>query len=335
MKVERSGPHDTNRSTLRRRAVCLAGGLLVLAAVLAVLIFPLNRIHYGLDWMDSGNVRDESLTDPNYLVSKRFPSPNAQQRNQPIVIVVHGFSASTFEWSEFKAYADNPERNILVSQVLLGGHGRSLEDFRRSTWQDWQDPILREYNALVAQGYSHISLMGSSLGGTLIMDLVARHRFDQHPPQHIILVCATVEPANKMLHWANVVTLFVNAVPRKPISSLDAAHWYLNRPAESLRELKRFLDVFREELNGGITLPAKTTLRIYQSERDGTVDPVSGQLFRNGVQSLGGSSVELVPVDSAKHVFTQLRIYPASEISASDRALQSKTFAEIVDIVSH
>ena len=110
---------------------------------------------------------------------------------------------------------------------------------------------------------------------------------------------------------------------------------YLNRPAASLRELKRFLDVFREELNGGITLPAKTTLRIYQSERDGTVDPVSGQLFRNGVQSLGGSSVELVPVDSAKHVFTQLRIYPASEISASDRALQSKTFAEIVDIISH
>lgn len=162
MKVERSTHCDIRRSALRRCAVCIVVALLVLAAVLAGVIFPLDRIHYAADWMDSGNVRDESLASPDYyLVSKRFPSPNAQQRDRPVVIVVHGFSASTFEWSEFKAYADNPERNILVPQVLLGGHGRSLEDFRKSTWRDWQAPIFREYNALLAQGYSHISLMES------------------------------------------------------------------------------------------------------------------------------------------------------------------------------
>lgn len=310
--------------------LCIIGFILLFTVV-----FPLNRIHFEKDWLDSGNVQDESLTSPNYLVSNRFPTPNAMQKQLPVVIVVHGFSATTFEWDEFKRFADCPSENILVSQPLSGGHGRSLDDFKRSSWQDWEAPVMKEYKALVRKGYVNISVMGASLGGTILLDLVARHQFDAHPPRHLILIDPLIEPANKLLHLAPVLGLFINAMPREPKSKLDFQNWHLNRPREALIMLNRFLGLVKNELKSGVTLPKDTTFRVYQSQGDLTVDPKSGQFIRDHVRDSGGNYIEFVPVDSNKHVFTQLASYPPSEVTPADRMRQKKAFAEIVDRLRH
>jgi len=39
----------------------------------------------------------------------------------------------------------------------LGGHGRTYADFKNSSWEDWQEPIMTEYNALLAKGYTNIN----------------------------------------------------------------------------------------------------------------------------------------------------------------------------------
>lgn len=69
----------------------------------------------------------------------------------PVLIAAHGYSASTFEWDELRKYADSVKSGILISQVLLGGHGRTYQDFKNSTWRDWQASILNEYKNLFKQ----------------------------------------------------------------------------------------------------------------------------------------------------------------------------------------
>jgi carboxylesterase len=64
-----------------------------------------------------------------------------------VIIAVHGFTASTYEWEEFRAFAEE-KGTALVSLVLLGGHGANIEDFTKSTWLDWQKPVITEYNTL-------------------------------------------------------------------------------------------------------------------------------------------------------------------------------------------
>jgi carboxylesterase len=52
----------------------------------------------------------------------------------------------------------------------LDGHGRDYESFKASTWQDWSSAIKREYEKLEALGYTKISIVGSSTGGTLLLN---------------------------------------------------------------------------------------------------------------------------------------------------------------------
>ncbi|HSM63386.1 MAG TPA: hypothetical protein VK833_05560, partial [Gillisia sp.] len=122
--------------------------------------------------LDGDQIFDPSLYDPaKYLVSVAIDSPSDTQKNTPVIITVHGYSASTFEWNEFRTYSD-ANADILVSQVLLGGHGRTYEEFKNSTWRDWQEPIMTEYNALREKGYTNINFAGSSTACPLVMDLI-------------------------------------------------------------------------------------------------------------------------------------------------------------------
>jgi carboxylesterase len=149
-------------------------------------------------WMDSPSVFDPSLNDPHYRLSTR-PGLTTADRSRPVIIAVHGFTASTYEWQEFRSYAESGSP-VLVSLVLLGGHGRTLDDFRGSTWRDWGRPILEEYEALVAQGYTNISLAGSSTGGALILEQLAGGLFrGPAAPRHFFFIDPIVVPTDKNL----------------------------------------------------------------------------------------------------------------------------------------
>jgi carboxylesterase len=59
----------------------------------------------------------------------------------PIILAIHGYSATTFEWDEFRDYSVNA--NYRISQVLLGGHGRDYQTFKASNWQVGDLPLLK------------------------------------------------------------------------------------------------------------------------------------------------------------------------------------------------
>lgn len=114
-----------------------------------------------------------------------------------IITAKDGYSATTFEWQEFQDWSVNP--SYRVSQVLLGGHGRDYDAFKNSTWEDWRSSITSEYEKLIAQGYTKISLVGSSTGGTLLLELVnSGYFYNRLHPKNIFLVDPIVVPSNKL-----------------------------------------------------------------------------------------------------------------------------------------
>lgn len=157
------------------------------------------------DLLDGEVIFDPSLYNPEqFLVSAKYPNPTPTDLNKHIILAIHGYSATTFEWQEFKDWSVNPSYRI--SQVLLGGHGRDYDAFKNSSWEDWRSSITIEYEKLIAQGYTKISLVGSSTGGTLLLELVNSGYFNNRlHPKNIFLVDPIVVSSNKLQTISGIV----------------------------------------------------------------------------------------------------------------------------------
>ena len=105
-------------------------GRLFISSVLIVVVVVMNGLRLTLhqsvayedDWLDSPLTRDIHFDDPNRLVSSRFQTYRCS-KTQPVVLV-HGFSASTFEHHPFCIHR------------FCGGHGRIIRHLAAS-YSDW------------------------------------------------------------------------------------------------------------------------------------------------------------------------------------------------------
>ena len=280
--------------------------------------------------LDGNVLFDLSLYQPEkYLVSAYKPNPSDQEKQIPVLIAAHGYSASTFEWDELRKYADSVKSGILISQVLLGGHGRTYEDFKNSTWRDWQASILLEYKKLVQAGYTNISFIGSSTGCPLILNLLYENSLSQIPPNQIILIDPIIIPSNKILSLAGIVGPMIGYTSVDFDSELERKHWYHYRPQETLQELLDIITVVRKELESGIALPALTDLSIYKSKYDEVADRISGILIYNGIKSNTMNSKEIDMVNSHIHVMTRLQ--GRNNITDNDISIQKMIFNQIIE----
>jgi carboxylesterase len=303
----------------------------IIILLISLCFLSCNRSPSITDQDLDGNVLfDLSLYQPEkYLVSAYNPNPSDQEKQIPVLIAAHGYSASTFEWDELRKYADSVKSGILISQVLLGGHGRTYEDFKNSTWRDWQASILLEYKKLVQAGYTNISFIGSSTGCPLILNLLNENSLSQIPPNQIILIDPIIIPSNKMLSLAGIVGPMIGYTSVDFDSELERKHWYHYRPQETLQELLDIITVVRKELESGIALPALTDVSIYKSTYDEVADRVSGILIYNGIKSNTMNSKEIFMVNSHIHVMTRLQ--GRNNISNNDISIQKLIFNQIIE----
>lgn len=276
--------------------------------------------------LDGDQIFDMSLINPeDFLISARYPNPSEVLKNTPVVIAAHGFSASTFEWQEFSEFAET-KGTFLVSQVLLGGHGRSHEEFKNATWKDWQSSIIDEYNKLSQLGYKNIYLIGSSTGCPLIINMIKTNALTRAKPKGIYLIDPIVISSNKTLTLVNAL----GPVLGYTTTNLDAGeegHWYVYRPYQALIQLMELIDLVRKDLQHGITLPEGTKMKTYKSTVDDAADPVSAVLIYQGMKRSDGSKTAVEMVDSKLHVFTRLR--GRESVTQADRDLQQHVFGEI------
>lgn len=276
--------------------------------------------------LDGDQIFDMSLINPeDFLISARYPNPSEVLKNTPVVIAAHGFSASTFEWQEFSEFAET-KGTFLVSQVLLGGHGRSHEEFKNATWKDWQSSIIDEYNKLSQLGYKNIYLIGSSTGCPLIINMIKTNALTRAKPKGIYLIDPIVISSNKTLTLVNALGPVLGYTTTN-LDSGEEGHWYVYRPYQALIQLMELIDLVRKDLQHGITLPEGTKMKTYKSIVDDAADPVSAVLIYQGMKRSDGSKTAVEMVDSKLHVFTRLR--GRESVTQADRDLQQHVFGEI------
>jgi carboxylesterase len=280
--------------------------------------------------LDGKLINDSSIAFPEaYLLSAAKPNPSAADLLKPVVIAVHGFSASTFEWTEFKEWAAT-KNDILTSLVLLGGHGRDYADFKKATWSDWQQPIIDEYNKLVNLGYQHIHFAASSTGCPLVLNMIRRKLADTRPLRKVMLVDPIIIPGNKQLALIPGLKGMITYT-ETTIEKGEGGYWYKYRPAEALQELEKIARQERIALEKGYTLPEGIRLKVYKSLQDNAVDPLSAvQLFK-GLMHHDGTAIDVSMENSSLHVFTRLRGRDA--YTAAYAQLQLKTFNDIYERV--
>jgi carboxylesterase len=261
-----------------------------------------------------------------HLISNHIPNPTELQKNTPVLIAAHGYTATTFEWDEFRNYADSAQ-TFYVSQVLLGGHGTSYTDFKSTSWEDWQASIKYEYVKLSNLGFRKIYLAGSSTGAPLIINLVKSGFFNNYTiPKGIFLIDPIIVSANKTLTMVGLLGPVLGYTTVE-LSAGEAHRWYIYRSQESLKQLMSLIDLTRRDLEKGIALPTGTYMKVYKSKIDDVADPVSAFMIYKGMKTSSGSKIDVDLLDSKIHVFTRLR--GRDGITAADWRLQHKVFAEI------
>jgi carboxylesterase len=277
--------------------------------------------------LGGGVIFDPSLYNPKaYLVSAANPNPTPTDAQRPVIIACHGYTATTFEWDELRTWsAANP--NYFISQVLLAGHGATYADFKNSTWHDWQSSIANEYNKLVADGYKNIDFAASSTSCTLLLDMIHQGFFNNaNTTVHIFLVDPIVIPSDKSLSLIGILGPVLGYVT-SGLAAGEEKYYYHYRPEETLQQLQDCLNVVRNELQDGITLPKNVYLKVYKSIKDPTADPVSAVLIYNGIKTSSGNRIDLDLINSNLHVFTRLSLVP--NVTTLDKQNQVYAFTDI------
>jgi carboxylesterase len=294
--------------------------------LLAAIVFSCSEPDITDQMLDGSVVFDPTIYKPDsVLVSAKYPNPTAQDLEKHVILAIHGYSATTFEWKEFSDWSANEP--YLVSQVLLGGHGSDYETFKASNWQDWSASIKTEYEKLIAQGYQKISLIGSSTGGTLLLELISSGYFNAHlSPKNIFLVDPLVVPSNKLQSIVGIVgpmLVYTEVVQ----TAEEDLYWYHFRPQETIQELNSVMKVVRKDLEKGVKLPAGSYFKVFHSKYDPVASTTSSVLIYKGLKTNAGGKVDVELIESKIHVFTRLAL--REDVTPLQTANQQRVFTEI------
>ncbi len=300
--------------------------LLILLCILACSPISCSDPDITDDLLDGNIIFDPSLYNPEkFLVSAKYPNPTTNDLSKHIILTIHGYSASTFEWEEFSNWST--DTNYRISQVLLDGHGRDYNSFKASTWQDWSAAITREYELLVGLGYTKISMAGSSTGGTLILRLVSGGFFNAHlAPKNLFLIDPIVVPSNKLQSIAGIIGPMIVYIEVDQ-SAQQNNYWYRFRPTETINQLNKLMKIVRKDLEDGIKLPSNTHMQVFHSTHDPVASSTSAVLIYKGMQTNAGGKIEMNMMDSDIHVFTRLAL--RTDITALQIANQTLAFTQI------
>lgn len=302
--------------------------ILVFISTLLAVTYSCGEPDLTNDLLDGNVIFDPSLYNPEqFLVSAKYPNPTQDDLDKHIILAIHGYTATTFEWQEFKDWSTNPSYRI--SQVLLDGHGRDYDSFKKSSWKDWRSAITREYEKLVALGYTKISLAGSSTGGTLLLQLVSSGYFNSHlHPKNIFLVDPIVVPTNKLQTIAGIVGPMI-VYSEVNQTAEENKYWYRFRPYETILELNNVMKIVRKDLEDGITLPSETYLKVFHSVHDPVASTTSSVLIYKGLKTNKGGKIDIQLMDSDIHVFTRLNL--RFDVSVLQKVNQLDAFAQIAN----
>lgn len=229
------------------------------------------------------------------------------------ILMIHGFTACP---SQFKELIDFfSDKNFLVSTPLLAGHGKSPDDLRKATSEDWKNSVKTAYLEL-KQKVDKVFIIGNSFGANLGFWLA---REFNNEPAGIITLGAPIwlKYQNFILFRLNTYGIFRKYyikpkrvykntlavikclfakkdqdLPYAPILS------YSEREVIPTRSLRYFLNFIKTDTKPNLD-KIKTPVFITHSLSDTVVVPKSAEFIYNNI---GSTQKRIYWFESNKHV---------------------------------
>ncbi|NOZ71906.1 MAG: alpha/beta fold hydrolase [Chloroflexi bacterium] len=211
------------------------------------------------------------------------------------VLLIHGFTGAPPEMRLIGDYLHG--KGMTVSAPLLPGHGRTVADMSRHSWQEWTSHVQNSLDKLREQ-CEQLFVAGLSLGSLLTLYLAINNA----EIRGIILYSPPLWLKDKSIYLTPFLKHFIKSRPKPNDTDLtdpqapDRLWSYEENPVASAHELLKLIRYLRPRL-ADIQTPA---LIIY-SKRDRVIHPQSAQrLF----DQLGTEDKELIPLHNSGHCLT-------------------------------
>lgn len=195
------------------------------------------------------------------------------------VLLTHGFTGSAAHMRPLGNYLN--AQGFTVQGILLPGHGTSLADMRKSSWQQWLEAELTAVRRL-KEKYATVSVAGLSMGGCL--SLIAAEQTDVAA---CVTISAPMKTQQKFTWAAPVAALFMpeimwknGAVNDKTRLDPEYNFGYAGMPTARVYDLNHLMKQARKNLYS-IACPLLTV----QSHADETISADSAQIIYDGVSS--------------------------------------------------
>lgn len=233
--------------------------------------------------------------------SRNFSDANAQpfflKGGDQGILLIHGFTGSP---SHMRPLGEELSRQgFTVSGIRLPGHGTTMEDMGKTTWQNWLQAAKEGYHALKAH-CPFVCVAGLSMGGVLSLLLA-----EQLPVQAAVPISAPMGVKNPLAPFAAVASLVVPMtywkIDPKRQAFLDQAYdyGYSGFPTAKAGDLLHLIRRARRDLFA-INCP----VLVVQSHADETIHPRSADIILNGVMS---EKKEVLWLEEVPHVVTVTR----------------------------
>lgn len=193
------------------------------------------------------------------------------------VLLIHGFTGTPQSLRPWGAHL--AEAGYSVSCPRLPGHGTAIAEMNATRWPDWYGAAQRSFDELRSRT-SEVFVAGLSMGGTLAIRLAEKHG-DQM--SGLVLVNPSLGTERKDIA---LLKMLAKVLPswkgvandiKKP-GGRELA--YPKVPLKAAVSLQDLWAVTREDL-AKVDVPILT----FRSIEDHVVEPLSGRLLLDGVQS--------------------------------------------------
>lgn len=192
------------------------------------------------------------------------------------ILLLHGLTATTAEVRPLAEFLH--AAGYTVAGPLLPGHGTHPEDLNRVSWHDWtwEAEIAYQHLATVCD---HVFVGGESTGAVIALYLASRH------PEiaGVLAYAPAIQLAMLPTDLVKLYTLapFIEFVPKEHSRRNSLWQGYPVNPLKGVLELVRL----GREVRGRLGLINQPVL-IVQGRLDKTIDPESGQIILDGVESV-------------------------------------------------
>ena len=210
------------------------------------------------------------------------------------VLLIHGFTGSPAHMLPLGRALNRDGFTVCGTQ--LSGHGTTIEEMMKCSWQSWLDDARSAYLSL-RSAYETVSVGGLSMGGVLSLLLAE----EQPEVNACVSLSAPMGMANPLGRFGHLLAPFVPVTHKHTDEErklLDAEYdvGYDDIPTAKCHDLDILIRKARRDL-GKVRCPVLCV----QSEKDRAIIPASADIILNGVSSAERRRVTL---QTSPHVIT-------------------------------